>query len=271
VVEVQANKQIGVTQLKRALARAIEAPDAIVRESPLPAGFQRETARLQAAWEAAPPSAHNGRPPLPPYLAERLLLDTSGYLQRALGLSGSSHAALEELLAARKRLAAAGCPVPGVEAQARYGWVAGVLAGVIAHPPRRVTTRGDRIDRLLTHKLFGTAVFASAMLLVFSSVFVFADPAMKLVDAAVGAIGDFIAARLPAGPLESLVVDGVIGGVGSVLVFLPQILLLFFFLAVLEDCGYMARAAYLMDRLMVRVGLSGKSFIPLLSSFACAI
>jgi len=109
------------------------------------------------------------------------------------------------------------------------------------------------------------------MLVVFSAVFVAADPAMVAIDGAVGWLGDAIGSTLDEGPLRSLLVDGVVGGVGSVLVFLPQILLLFFFMAILEDCGYMARAAYLMDKLMVRVGLSGKSFIPLLSSFACAI
>ena len=95
---------------------------------------------------------------------------------------------------------------------------------------------------------------------------------MNLIDTGIGAVGECDRCRpRRRGRCQSLLVDGVIGGVGSVLVFLPQILILFFFLAVLEDCGYMARAAYLMDKLMVRVGLSGKSFIPLLSSFACAI
>ncbi len=146
-----------------------------------------------------------------------------------------------------------------------------MLEGIVSRPSTRVVSRGDRVDRLLTHKLWGTLVFALAMMLVFSSVFVFADPLMGAIDAAAGALGGVVGGLLPPGPVESLLVDGVIAGVGSVLVFLPQILILFFFLAILEDCGYMARAAYLMDKLMCRVGLSGKSFIPLLSSFACAV
>ncbi len=124
---------------------------------------------------------------------------------------------------------------------------------------------------MLTHKLAGTAIFVVVMALLFSSIFIWADPLMGLVDSAVGSVAELVEASLPEGPLRSLVVDGVIGGVGSVLIFLPQILILFFFIALLEDCGYMARAAFLMDRLMAGVGLSGKSFIPLLSSFACAI
>ena len=108
--------------------------------------------------------------------------------------------------------------------------------------------------------------------MLFSSIFVFAVPLMDLIDAAVGSAGGVRAESvMPEGALQSLVVDGVIGGVGAVVIFLPQILILFFFIALLEDCGYMARAAFLMDRLMAGVGLSGKSFIPLLSSFACAV
>ena len=275
VIEVQANRRIGITELKQALSVAASGEQTVERRSPFPEVFQQETARLQQDWSAkhAPTGkgTHNGNDSLPRYLAERLLLDTSGYLQGTLGFSNHANGAAEELTAARQRLAAAGCPVPAIEAQSRYGWVAEVLGGVVTRPSQQVISTGDRIDRVLTHRIWGTAVFALLMLLVFSSVFIFADPLMGMIDGLLGSLGDWVAALVPEGPLQSLLVDGVIGGVGSVLVFLPQILFLFFFLAVLEDCGYMARAAYLMDKLMVRVGLSGKSFIPLLSSFACAI
>lgn len=268
VVEVQANRKVGIEQLKQALAAATASKSTANRTSPFPAEFQREVEQLQAAL-AGPPntSVH----PLPRYLVERLLLDVSGYVQAALLTNGQSGAVTEKVISARGRLAAAGMPVPAVEAQSRYGWVGEVLTGVVTRPATRPVTAGDRIDRVLTHKLWGSLVFALAMLLVFSSVFIFADPLMMLIDGSVGWLGETVGALMNEGPLRSLVVDGVIGGVGSVLIFLPQILVLFFFLAVLEDCGYMARAAYLMDKLMVRVGLSGKSFIPLLSSFACAI
>jgi ferrous iron transport protein B len=109
------------------------------------------------------------------------------------------------------------------------------------------------------------------MLLMFQAVFLVAEPASAVIDGLNGLAGDAIAAVVPPGMLQSLLMTGVLGGVGSVVVFLPQIFVLFFFIAVLEDCGYMARAAFLMDRLMAQVGLSGKSFIPLLSSFACAV
>jgi ferrous iron transport protein B len=154
---------------------------------------------------------------------------------------------------------------------ARYSWVSQMLAGVVTRPQQHVVTASDRLDHFLTHRIWGTLMFALAMLLVFSSVFIFADPVMGWVDEGVGAVAAVVGARMPDGALRSLVVDGIIGGVGSVIIFLPQILILFLFIAVLEDCGYMARAAYLMDKLMTRVGLSGKSFIPLLSSYACAV
>lgn len=268
VVEVQANRKLGIKQLKEALATATQTKTVSARTSPFPTEFQREVDQLQTALAGRTQS--NGQP-LPRYLVERLLLDVSGYVQEALLTNGQTGAVSMELVSARGRLLAAGMPVPAVEAQARYGWVGDVLGGVVTRPATRRVTPGDRIDRVLTNKLWGTLIFALAMLVVFSSVFIAADPLMMLIDGSVGWLGETIGALMDEGPLRSLVVDGVIGGVGSVLIFLPQILILFFFLAVLEDCGYMARAAYLMDKLMVRVGLSGKSFIPLLSSFACAI
>jgi ferrous iron transport protein B len=255
-------------RLKSALNEAANSQAVAPRTSPFPVEFQREVEQLQAAIAGA--NQANERP-LPRYLIERLLLDVSGYVHRALSHNGQAAVLSAEVASARGRLLSAGFPVPAVEAQARYGWVGHVLAGVVSRPAARPVTVGDRLDRVLTHKLWGTLSFAIAMLVVFSAVFLAADPLMTFIDGGVGWIGETIGNAMNDGPLRSLVVDGVIGGVGSVLVFLPQILILFFFLAILEDCGYMARAAYLMDKLMVRVGLSGKSFIPLLSSFACAI
>jgi ferrous iron transport protein B len=193
VVEVQANRRIGVDELKRALATAAEAKPA-ERRSPFPETFQAETAKLQAAWKD-----RSGE--LPRYLAERLLLDTSGYLQGALSTGGQNGAAAAELSAARERLAAAGMPVPAVEAQARYGWVAEVLSGVVARPAQPPVSSSDRLDKFLTHKLWGTLVFALLMLVVFSSVFIFADPVMGLIDGWIGSLGEFVATLVPEGPL----------------------------------------------------------------------
>ena len=130
--------------------------------------------------------------------------------------------------------------------------------------------RTDRLDRVLTHRVWGTLVFLLLMFVMFQAIFTGAKPLMNLVVMAKDGLGGWIDAALPAGPFKSLVLEGALEGVGGILVFIPQILILFAFIAVLEDCGYMARAAFLMDKLMSRCGLSGKSFIPMLSSIAFA-
>jgi ferrous iron transport protein B len=154
---------------------------------------------------------------------------------------------------------------------ARYAWVEDMLAGLVhrERPARRPLD--ERIDGLLTHRLWGTLSFVVVMLALFTSIFTLAAPLMDLLSAGVDAVAGLVEATLPEGAIRSLLVDGVIAGVGGVVVFVPQIALLFLFIALLEGCGYLARAAFLMDRLLVGVGLGGKSFIPLLSSFACAI
>ena len=158
-----------------------------------------------------------------------------------------------------------------IEAMARYRWIEQTLEGVVHHAPTARRSLEARIDAVLTHRVAGTLVFVAVMLTVFSSIFWAAAPIMDLFSGAVDAVAGFLADRLPEGAIRSLLVDGVVAGVGGVVVFLPQIAMLFLFVAILEGCGYLARAAYLMDRLLVGVGLSGRSFIPLLSSFACAI
>lgn len=128
-----------------------------------------------------------------------------------------------------------------------------------------------RLDRWTTHKIFGPVIFLALMLVVFQTIFSWASLPMELINSGFSSLGATVRATLAPGLLTDLIVDGVIAGVGGVLIFLPQIALLFFFVALLEDSGYMARAAFLMDRLMRGVGLHGKAFVPLLSSFACAI
>jgi ferrous iron transport protein B len=262
-VSVQANRRVGIEELKRAIVEAPERGAGPV-ESPFPEKFILEVETLGSRANS------NGSPALARYLVERLLLDTSGYLAKR-GLPGVDGQVIAEVEAARGRLAAAGIPVPAVESMARYGWAAKVLAGVVRRPVERPVTMSDRIDRVLTHRVWGTAAFLAVMLVMFQAVFLVAEPASAAIDWLVGAASGWITRMVPPGALQSLLTTGVIGGVGGVLVFLPQIFTLFFFIAVLEDCGYMARAAYLMDKLMSRIGLSGKSFIPLLSSFACAV
>lgn len=129
----------------------------------------------------------------------------------------------------------------------------------------------EKIDNVVLHPTIGPVLLAALMFIIFQAVFSWAEAPMDFIESSVGAIGEFVGSVLAEGPLHSLIVDGIIAGVGGVLVFLPQILILFFFILILEDIGYLPRAAFLLDRMMGGVGLSGRAFIPLLSSFACAI
>ena len=165
----------------------------------------------------------------------------------------------------------------------RYGSLAGAETMVLSRRAAAICaaaqvsrgqdrlTRSEQLDRILLHPLLGPVLLVLMMTLVFQSIFSWARPLMELVDRGFAALAHYAAAIVPPGPLQSLLTDGVIGGVGSVLIFLPQIIILFLFIAVLEDSGYMSRAAFLVDRLFRWCGLSGKSFIPMLSSFACAV
>ncbi len=137
--------------------------------------------------------------------------------------------------------------------------------------PTRTGKIDDALDRWLLHPVVGLLALALVMFLIFQAVYAWATPLMDLIDAGTTWLGETVGAALPEGPLNSLLVDGVIAGLGGVIIFLPQILILFFFILALEESGYLPRAAFLLDRMMAGAGLSGRSFIPLLSSFACAI
>ena len=132
-------------------------------------------------------------------------------------------------------------------------------------------TFSDRLDALVLHPVLGPLILAVILFLVFQAVFAWAQVPMDAIKYGVAAFGEWLGAAMPASLLKGLLIDGILAGVGSVLVFLPQIIILFFFILVLEDSGYLPRAAFLLDRVMGSVGLSGRAFIPLLSSFACAI
>jgi ferrous iron transport protein B len=172
---------------------------------------------------------------------------------------------------ARIAVAATGANPKSLEAELRYGWSSGVVSRTVTRRNAGARTRSDKIDAVVLHRIWGPLLFLAVMGLVFQGIFTWAQPAMDAVEWTVARIGNVVGSVLPEGDLRGLLMDGVIGGVGRVLVFLPQIAMLFLFIGLLEDSGYMARAAYLMDRLMRRVGLHGKSFIPMISGFACAV
>jgi ferrous iron transport protein B len=263
VVTTEAHRRIGVDDVRRALLETAESG----RSAPttlFPRAFYEEVAEL-----ARDVCGVNGDA-VPRYLIERLLLDPNGQIEKWLTPNQPS-GFTERLTSARGRLAKDGFRLPAAEARTRYAAIREIVSGVLTHAPQVAATLSDRIDRVLTHRISGLLIFAAIMFLLFQSIYYWAPPFMHLIEAAETFVKVGVERLVGPGALRSLLVDGVVAGVGSVLVFLPQIVFLFLFIAVLEDCGYMARAAFLMDRLMSRLGLSGKSFIPLMSSFACAV
>lgn len=209
-----------------------------------------------------------GTSPLHPVEVERALTDRGGHAEaRLLARFGE---ALAGQLAALRTEIGQGRDMATLEARERYLWINRIVAEV---EQREEPQRGwrDQLDIVLNHPLYGALAFLLAMGVVFQSVFAWASPLMEAIDSGTTVLGDAVRARLEPGLLSSFIVDGVIAGVGSVVVFLPQILILFAFIILLEDSGYMSRAAFLVDRLMRWCGLSGQSFIPMLSSFACAV
>ncbi len=153
----------------------------------------------------------------------------------------------------------------------RYGWIDQNAAHFVRRRAGGAVTSTDRIDRVLLHPLVGFGVFLLVMGIVFQSLFSWSNPAIGWIESVFASVRDYLAGVLPPSLVTEFLLDGVIEGVGSVLVFLPQILLLFFFLALMEDSGYLARVAVLMDRVMRSIGLHGKAFVPMMSGFACAV
>jgi ferrous iron transport protein B len=191
------------------------------------------------------------------------------------------------LSGAHQRLSQLGIDPMQADIEAHYRWIEQVatrsaatleeLASMGAPAPQTLEYQAktqhlsDKVDAIFMHRIWGFVVFGAIMAALFVSIFVFADPLMTAVESSIGWLGDIVAPVLPDGPIRDLWTDGIVAGVGGVVVFVPQIAILFLFLAILEDTGYLARAAFLMDRAFAKVGLHGKSFIPMLSSFACAI
>lgn len=154
---------------------------------------------------------------------------------------------------------------------ARYNFISNAVQESTWHSDQSSHLLSDKIDKVLTHKFFGLVILVAILLVVFQTIFSWASLPMDLLEQSFGGLQDLVKSSLPPGILADLISDGIIAGVGGVVVFLPQILLLFLFISLLEDSGYMSRAAFLLDKLMSRVGLHGKAFLPLISSFACAI
>jgi ferrous iron transport protein B len=204
---------------------------------------------------------------------DRLAAELGCPVVETVAIRSGGHHELVEQIGRWPAAASATPPAAGrASSAALQAEVRRILAATLVEPVRGAArSADDRIDAVVMHPVWGLVLLAALLFLVFQAVFSWSAPAMDAIKDGMAAVGDAIGARLDEGPLRSLLVDGVVAGAGSVLVFLPQILVLFFFILLLEDSGYLPRAAFLLDNLMGRVGLSGRAFIPLLSSFACAV
>jgi ferrous iron transport protein B len=269
VVPICAHKKLGIDELRKAI---LQLHDGDVKATRAGCAFPESQVRAaeQLAETLRAYEKKLGRV-VPAPEASRILIDQGGYAETRIARQLGPEF-IDVLRTCREVAVSNGSGLAAQEAKARYAWVKDVLAKSLERPATRRHSRSERIDNVLTHKLFGTLFFLGIMMVVFQSIYSWAGPVMDAVDGMVGAFGDWTGAMLPeGGMLQSMLVDGIIAGVGGVIIFLPQILLLSLFISVLEDCGYMARAAFLMDKLLGWCGLSGQCFIPMLSSFACAI
>lgn len=264
VVRCVATRGEGIDALGKAVLHSADS-GAFMAQVPWPEAVQRAVKYLAAGLEK------EGAQSLAPGELRRILFDRRSVVLDRVGWPADSDA--EPLLSAsRDILTAAGIQPLSAEALLRYEHIGHLAADAVKFPEKRARTWTERIDTVLTHRVWGLVIFVAMMFLVFQSIYTWAGPFMDAIDGAVGWAQGIVAPWFAAWPtLQSLVVDGVVGGVGGVLVFLPQILILFFFIALLEDSGYMARGAFLMDKMFGWCGLNGKSFVPMLSSYACAI
>jgi ferrous iron transport protein B len=274
VVTVSAWHGEGIHEIRAALAALLEKKPRMSRVSWHPCVTAALGALREGLAAAAENAAANGAPappPLPEPELQRLLFDAaSPVLDHAR--KGLPSGAVEGLVrAAREHILHAGFNPLAVEPLLHYERLRDVLDGVVAETPA-TPGRTPWLDKVLLHRVFGTFIFFATMAAVFTSVFWVAEIPKGWIESFFEWLSGAVGPPLAATPvLQSLVVNGVIAGVGAFLGFLPQILTLFFFIALLEDSGYMARAAFLMDKLFSWCGLNGKSFVPMLSGYACAV
>jgi ferrous iron transport protein B len=263
IIPTVSTKGGGIPEMKQAIAAGIEKPKSMQR------------------WELAEPLKsecyelrdlllqHHGMTEPQAFLESLQLLSSPTAMNRPGYLYASE--ILSHVRQDHQRLEAMGIDALSTIVEARYDWIDRVCRGVVVRERRSGLSISDKIDGVLTHRVWGFAAFLGLMALMFQTIFTWATLPMEWIGHSFSSLGQLVSSIMPPGDLRDLIVNGAIGGVGAVVSFLPQILFLFFYIGILEDTGYMARAAFIMDRIMNKVGLHGKSFIPMLSSFACAI
>lgn len=263
IIPCEAVNGKGIVDLRLAMSR-VDLP--LARHAwDIPAEIAPAVADLQASL-----TANDKKAPLVAR-AEALLLLTDQDSVRVAGSTPLSPRTHEILESWQKRWQAEGTDWAGTLVNSRYDAIGEIAREVIIPAGATGPSTSDKIDAFVTHPLWGWLTLGAIMTLLFLSIFTFAEYPMNFIDDQMAGLADWVKGSMPPGDLRDLITDGAIAGVGGVIIFLPQILILFFFIGLLESTGYMARAAFIMDRLMSRVGLNGKSFIPLLSSYACAI
>lgn len=268
VVPTVANQNKGIEELKELMARGVEA-------------------NYTRAWRMAPDMeediehlvrllvTHQGMGPKEAFAEALVFLSLWPKLKNDEKNDPLKRFYKEEFIAQidtiADRLKAKGLRAKTAAIEARYDWIKSVIGQCVRDAHKKGPDITERIDAVLTHRFFGWLFFLGVMGGMFYTIFTLAAYPMDMIDGLFSALAQWVGTRMPEGDLKDLVVNGVIAGVGGVVIFLPQILILYFFIGLMQDTGYMARAAFIMDRVMNKIGLHGKSFIPLLSSFACAI
>lgn len=264
VVPTVASKGMGVAELRDALTHHSSTSAGRNRQWHLPEPVHEECQELVGMLQSHHKLTANDAF----HEAVALLTSSTSILER---MDRFAPEIIEHVRKDHQKLDFLGFDRQSVFVESRYIWIKNVCSKVVTQSKQTGLTTSDQIDQIVTHRIWGFLVFLGLMAVMFQSIFSWANIPMQLIADGFDWAGAQITAFLPAGDVRDLVVNGGLAGVAAVVTFLPQILLLFLFLGVLEDSGYMARAAFIMDRLMSKVGLHGKSFIPLLSSFACAI
>ena len=265
VVPVVARTGEGLDRLCETLAQVLSGQPLTPPTATLPDATERDLARLEALVHRALPSLG---PATRAWSLWALLSIDDAPPDELVGIPDDVREAAHRL---RGAAASSGRNLDLEIIGARYARVDSLVERAVRLPESPPPRWTDRIDSVLTHRVAGLAVFVVVMLALFQGLFSWTEPAIAFIEGLVGAAQQLVSTAMPAGPLRDLLVDGVIAGVGNVIVFVPQIALLFLFIGVMEDVGYLSRVAFVIDRVMGQVGLHGKSFVPMLSGFSCAI
>ncbi len=268
VVPTVGNRSRGVDGILKAVTDVMDAPPPRYAVIPKPEGFAALADEIDAALSGSDRALADEYPPK--WAAARLLENDPDITGRI-----GDHALLVKIGEIRADFEKRYKNPPEIRAtEAKFGWTAGLTAEVMRRGKTSRSEMSDKVDAILLNRYLGLPIFLGLMYLMFQLVFTLAEKPMEWIEALFGVLGTSVAhlwPRAAESPLRDLLVDGVIGGVGGVLVFLPNILLLFLAIAFLEGTGYMARAAFIMDAYMHRIGLHGKSFIPMLLGFGCNV